>query len=257
MKSLEESVVQTMDGESKRLFQFLPFIMQDLWEFGSSPSMIVNLVRRHTPKDVELKVLDLGCGKGAVSVHLAHELKCSCLGIDAVKEFIGEAKIKAKEWKVDHLCNFETGDIRSRVKELDRYDVILLGSIGYVLGDYLSTLSLLNDHLNENGIIIVDDGYIEDGNDFSHPGILKKSIILKQIEQAQMELIDEFICDRYKLKNSDEYLFEKIVKRCNQLIEMYPDDSQLFLDYIIKQQEENEILERKVTCSAMVIMKKS
>jgi len=38
---------------------------------------------------------------------------------------------------------------------------------------------------------------------------------------------------------------------------MYPDNSQIFLDYIIAQQQENEILERKVTCSTMVIKRKN
>ena len=68
--------------------------------------------------------------------------------------------------------------------------------------------------------------------------------------------IDEMIIEENEMKDSDDFIFGKIVKRCNQLIEMYPDNSKMFLDYIKKQREENEILESKVICSTMVIKEK-
>ena len=34
MRSLEESVVTAMDGTNKKLFPFLPYIFQDIWEMG-------------------------------------------------------------------------------------------------------------------------------------------------------------------------------------------------------------------------------
>ncbi len=35
MRTLEESVVASMDGTESELFPFLPYILQDLWEFGA------------------------------------------------------------------------------------------------------------------------------------------------------------------------------------------------------------------------------
>lgn len=255
MKTLEESVVTAMDGTDKRLYPFIPFIMQDLWEFGTSAKVIKKLIKKHSNSHSNMSVLDLGCGKGCVCIKLAKEFGCSCIGIDAVKEFTGEAKTKAKEWNVDHLCKFITGDIRTKIDDLKKFDVIVLGSIGPVLGNYIETLSTLKSHLNKYGFIIIDDGYFDDENNFSHPQILKKKTILEQIAKAGMQLVDELIIGAEEIKTSDDYIFEKIIKRCNQLIEMYPDDSQVFLDYIIAQQQENEILERKVVCSTMVIKK--
>jgi ubiquinone/menaquinone biosynthesis C-methylase UbiE len=256
MKSIEESVVEAMDGLDKKLYPFLPFIMQDLWEFGTSAEVIKKLIQKHSQNFSDLNILDLGCGKGCVCIKLAKEFGCSCLGIDAVKEFIGEARIKSKEWQVDERCKFVVGDLRTKISELDKFDVIILGAIGPVLGNYKKTLSLLNEHLNKNGIIIIDDSYIDSENNFTHPQILKKNIIIEQINKAGMQLLDENIIAKDELKSSDDFIFEKIIKRCNQLIEMYPDNSQIFLDYIITQQQENEILERKVTCSTMVIKRK-
>ena len=132
MKSLEESVVTAMDGSESKLFPFLPYIFQDLWEIGASPEVIIELVHKHTKNHSDLKVLDLGCGKGAVSIKLANEFKCKCVGIDAVKKFIKEANEKAKEFGVDDFCRFEVADIREKVKELTHFDIIILGAIGPV-----------------------------------------------------------------------------------------------------------------------------
>ncbi|MBU4450784.1 MAG: hypothetical protein KKE35_05770 [Actinobacteria bacterium] len=61
MKSLEESVVTAMDGTDSGLFPFLPYILQELWEIGASPEVIIRLVRKHTNNYSSLSMLDLGC----------------------------------------------------------------------------------------------------------------------------------------------------------------------------------------------------
>jgi hypothetical protein len=45
--SLEECVVAVMDGTDKELFPFLPFILQDTWEIGADPEIIINLTQKH------------------------------------------------------------------------------------------------------------------------------------------------------------------------------------------------------------------
>jgi hypothetical protein len=64
---LEAKVVKSLDGEDDELYNFIPYLLQDLWEIGSSPEVIINMVKKHVGKS-NLSVLDLGCGKGAVSV---------------------------------------------------------------------------------------------------------------------------------------------------------------------------------------------
>jgi cyclopropane fatty-acyl-phospholipid synthase-like methyltransferase len=256
MKTIEESVVTAMDGSDKELFPYLPYILQDLWEIGADPDAIIRLVSNHFEEYADLKILDLGCGKGAVSVRLSQKLGCTCYGIDAIPEFVEFAQQKATELKTNHLCTFETGDIREKVKDLSGYDVVILGAIGPVFGDYFSTLSTLAKCINENGIFIIDDGYINDDSDFSHPLMLKKFNILHQIEKAGMELVVNDIMDRDDIKDSDDYIFENLKKRCYELIEKYPDRQNLFLNYIKKQEIENDILENRVIGTTMVIKKK-
>ena len=252
---VENSVVVALDGTDSKLFPYLPYILQDLWELGTPPEVVLNLVKEHTTNQSNLKVLDLGCGKGAVSINLAKELNCQCHGVDAVKEFIDEAKNKAKEFNVEEYCSFEHDDIRVRILDLRGYDIIVLGAIGPVLGDYFSTLTKVSKCTKEAGLIIIDDGYIDDESEYSHPLVEKRSEILKQISDAGMKLVDETIINKKRIIESDEHMYRNLKRRCQELIRIHPDERKLFVDYVKKQEEENEVLETKLICSTMLIGK--
>lgn len=255
-KTLEESIIEAMDGSDLDLIPFLPYILQDRWEIGSDPKTMIDLIRKHARDHSDLKILDLGCGKGAISVKIAHEFKCKCFGIDAIKDFIDEANRKAKEYQVGHLCHFEVGDIREKVKSLQGFDVIILGSIGPVFGDYSQTLRALKTCVADGGIIMIDDGYIANDNDYLHLLVQRKDVIDQQILDSGMELIDELVFNKEDIKESDSAIYENLEKRCLELIKKFPEKAALFKDYIQRQKEENVVLEEKITCAVMVIKNK-
>jgi len=253
-KTLTDSILAAMDGTDREIISYLPYILQDSWELGSDPATIVQLIQKHRPNLRELKVLDLGCGKGAVSVRIAQKLGATCLGIDAIPEFIEEATRRSHEFQVARCCSFEAGDIRERVKTLAGFDVIILGSIGPVFGDYHMTLMSLKNCLADHGLIIIDDGYIRDDSDFSHPQLQKRSEICHQIESARMQLLDELISAKDYIKDSDDYFFKIVRKRCAELSRQHPEKRELFENYVRNQVKENDVLENKIVCSAMVII---
>lgn len=253
MRTIEESVVIAMDGEDKNLYPYIPYILQDLWEFGASPEIIINLIKKHKSDFENLKILDLGSGKGVVCIKIAMEFKCHCFGIDAVKEFVDESIIKAKEHNVEKYCEFEVGDIRTKLFNKIKYDIIILGAIGPVFGDYHSTITGIKKRLLPDGLIIIDDSYINEVSDFSHPQIQKKSHILNQITNARMRIIDEVMISQEQIKKSNKYIFHKIKIRCEELIKKEPKNRHLFERYIKNQEYENEVLEQEVICSTMVI----
>jgi SAM-dependent methyltransferase len=256
-KTLEESIIWAMDGTDQQLIPFLPYILQDSWEIGSDPNIMIDLIRKHTRDHANLKVLDLGCSKGAVSVRIAHEFQCKCFGVDAIKEFIDEAERKAQEYNVDRLCRFEVGDIREKVKSLRGFDITILGSIGPVFGDYSQTLGSLKECVRDNGIIIIDDGYIANANDYAHPLVQKQDFVYRQIADSGMQLIDEVVFDKTYIKGSNDAIYESLKKRCLELIEQFPKKAALFTDYIKRQEEENAVLEEKIVCAVMVMMKRA
>jgi cyclopropane fatty-acyl-phospholipid synthase-like methyltransferase len=243
MKTLQESIATAMDGsQDSEIVSFLPYILQDFWEIGTPPEIIINLVQKHCKNYTGINVLDLGCGKGAVSVKLAEVLNCNSYGIDGIPEFIETSKEKAREHGVDSLCRFEIGDIREKINGLGKFNVIILGAIGQVFGNYYATLTTLSKHLTKEGIIIINDAYIEDTSEFQHPEILPHQEVLSQIKQAGMKLIDEHI------EETDTYAeeFENLQKRCRELIAKHPEKTVLFENYIKSQAEEYDVLENKI-----------
>ncbi|MCB1309290.1 MAG: class I SAM-dependent methyltransferase [Leptospiraceae bacterium] len=253
MKSVELSVVTAMDGVDQELFPYLPFIFQDVWEIGSDSETIIKIIGRHFKRHEHLEILDAGCGKGAVCVKAARSFKCKCHGIDAVPEFISFAREKAAEFKVERLCEFEVGDIREKIKESNTYDVIVLGAIGPVFGDYFETLSILSKHLNDSGMIIIDDGYIDDDSDYAHPFILKKQVLLRQINTSGMRLVENNVIKRESVGDSNDAILKNLRRRCVELIERHPGKKDLFEGYIRRQEAESDVLENKVVCSILVL----
>ena len=99
MKIIEESIATAMDfGQDTAIVPFLPYILQNFWELGTPPEIVINLIQKHCENYPNLNVLDLGCGKGAVSIKIALALKSNCYGIDGIPEFIETSKVKAKEF---------------------------------------------------------------------------------------------------------------------------------------------------------------
>ncbi|SBV98251.1 class I SAM-dependent methyltransferase [uncultured Dysgonomonas sp.] len=252
MKSLEESVVIAMDTTDTAIFPYLPYILQDFWEIGTSPKEVITLLERQKLNHAQLDVLDLGCGKGAVSIGLADKLRHHCLGIDGIEEFISEANSAAKEHAVDTLCEFRVGDIRKEIKDLGKYDIIILGAIGQVFGNYYETLTTMLPHLKDSGVIIIDDGYIENNDEVSQSSILNKEELLYQVEEAGMVICDEIKAGQEVFDNNEEDL-RLLVQRCEELKVKYPEKTSLFQSYIENQRKEYTTLEQDIICSIMLI----
>jgi len=265
VKTLDESVAAAMDGRDASIVPFLPYILQDVWELGTPPETVIGLVEKHilgrlgggrSDSAGRLRLLDLGCGKGAVSVKAAAKLGCSCVGIDALEPFIEEARRRAEGFGVAELCSFETGDIRIEVRELSGFDAVVLGAIGPVLGDWRETLEAISPCLERGGLVIVDDGYLPEGSNFTDPRVTTKAVLLDMIGKANFELVDEIVFGKEEMEDTDAIVFESLKRRCLELAEIRPERKNLFLDYIRAQEEENEVLETKIVCAVFALKRK-
>jgi cyclopropane fatty-acyl-phospholipid synthase-like methyltransferase len=256
-KILEESIITAMELTDKALVKHLPYIFQDWWELGSISEEVIKIIKKYKTNYSSINVLDLGSGKGAVSIKIASELKCKCFGIDGIDDFVNFSNDKSKEYSVDNICTFETNDIRTRIKTLEKYDIILLMAIGPVLGNYYETLTKLSSHLNNDGLIIINDGYIENGCNKDYPNLLKENELLKQVNNAGMEIIEKITINEFSnIDKKYENENKNIQKRCKELIEKYPDDKEALLGYIERQKREYEILTNEIIPAIFVIKKK-
>jgi len=68
--SVEESIAVSLEAEHS-LIAYMPHLIQDLWAMGCALKQIVEAASSLGLSAGEARALDLGCGKGAVSVRLA------------------------------------------------------------------------------------------------------------------------------------------------------------------------------------------
>jgi 2-polyprenyl-3-methyl-5-hydroxy-6-metoxy-1,4-benzoquinol methylase len=250
MSDVEEKLAKSLTAESTDLIPYLPYLLQDLWELGSSPKDIIEMILKYVQITEKTRVLDLACGKGAVSVQVAKALGCRVRGIDIIPEFIDFAEKKAKEYGVANLCEFEVGDIIKAVKVEKDYDIVILGAVGDVLGNPEETIQRLKSTVKKGGYIFIDDAY---GNDDSDSGYLNREKWLMFIQSAGVKLIDERFNEEDEIKSINDEQQSFILRRANELIEKHPDRAYLFESYINSQLAECDELENEISGVTMLL----
>jgi 2-polyprenyl-3-methyl-5-hydroxy-6-metoxy-1,4-benzoquinol methylase len=219
---------------------------------GCVPDDIVWMIREHAAVGEEAKVLDLACGKGAVSVHIAKSLGFSVKGIDIVPEFIEIAKDKAKEYGVTQLCTFCAEDIHKSVAREKDWDIVIYGAVGDVLGEAAQILEKLKQVLRPGGYLVIDDAY-----HLGAPGgqYLTKEQWAIRIEAAGYRFIAEKITDAEEIAALNRVQQAQIARRAQELILSHPQQKQLFLDYLESQREECEALENTLAGVVFILKK--
>ncbi len=248
--TVEEKLAKSLTAESVELIPYFPYLLQDLWELGSSPKDILGMITKYIQVSKDTRVLDLACGKGAVSVHLAKKLGCRVKGIDLIPEFIDFAVKKAQEIGVEDLCKFEVGDIIKSVTTEKGYDIVILGAVGDVLGNAEETITLLKNTVKRGGYIIIDDAYGDDENNEQYP---TREQWLKIFNRAGVSLIDEKVIEDDELVSLNNEQQELIEKRANELKEKLPEKAHLFESYIQSQQAECDELENEISGVTMLL----
>jgi len=257
IKEVEEKLACSLTAETTELLPFLPYLLQDLWELGSSPRDMIRLIKKHMPISENSKILDLACGKGAVSINIAKELGVKVYGFDLIPEFIEYSIQKAKELDVGKLCHFAVDDANEVVDMEKNYDCVIFGAAGNILGTPQETLVKLMKTVKTNGYIIIDEAYLPDGGgnenvQYKNYDYLTHKQWLDLFKDNELKLVEE-------VANVEEYDFDSdnkaIAARANELIEKYPEKRAIFEGYIQSQLNECDDLENNVVAVTWMLQK--
>lgn len=231
------------------LIPFIPYLLQDLFELGSSPDIIIEILASlHLGKKV--KVLDLACGKGAISIQIAQRLGFSCKGIDLFKPFIEIAREKALEAEVDDLCKFEVNDILNIIQKAKDYDVIILAAAESLLGEVDEAIGKLRNCVIDGGIIIYDGAFLNESSSLDNPdySVIKKyADTMRQLTSYGDKIIKEVLIPAKETMAINNAYTDLIRKRADELLLKYPEKKKLFFSYIEKQEAECSIIENDLT----------
>ena len=254
--SSKKSVADSLETD-EHLLPHMPYLLQDLWAMGCSVNQVLDVIETLKLTGKPVKVLDLGCGKGAVSVQIAAKYAYHVTGIDAMPEFLKVAKEKAKEYNVSHLCTFIDFDILQYVLEKHDFDVVILASLGGVLGSIKTTVEKLRAQVKKEGYIIIDDGYLKRRDRISRSGYghyRNYNVTKGELTGFNDTLLAEESTTEASKEINDSYL-EVINNRAQELIGQKPELAVQLKSYIQQQKEECDILEHELEGTIWVIQK--
>jgi len=252
----KKSIADSLETETK-LLPYMPYLFQDLWPMGCSANQIIDSIASLDFPSGNVKVLDLGCGKGALSVQIAAKFGFDVTGIDAMPEFLKFAEEKSAEFKVASLCTFINDDILNYAADKHDFNVVILASLGGIFGNNKQTIEKLRTQVFSGGYIIVDDGYLKKRDALNRKGYAhyqNYENTVKALTSSNDNLISEISTSESSKKINDEYL-EVIEKRCTELITQYPKMENDIMNYLEIQREECEILDKEIEGTIWVLQK--
>ena len=254
-------LARSLSADTTELLPYLPYILQDYWELGSDPGVMAQLIKKHVSLSDSTQILDLACGKGAVSVKVADRLRVKVKGIDITHAFIDYAKQKAKEYKVEDLCEFAVGDINEAVNTERDYDCVILGSVGPgVLGGPEESLNKLKAAVKPGGYILIEDGFIPDEDSREKIRHNKEVHLTEQqwlnlFEKAGLDLVET--ASGFGEGDLDSVSgMAAITKRANELIEKHPNKKAIFEGYVRGQQNEYDDIDDGLICVTWILRKR-
>lgn len=253
----EKSISNSLEAE-QHLLPHMPYLLQDLWVLGSSVDDIIDLVGSLKLSASKTTVLDLGCGKGAVIIQIAAKYGYAAIGIDAMPEFLEEARKKAGEFHVLQLCQFQEYDIREYALTKHQFDVVILASLGGIFGSFKNTIAKLRTQVRSGGYMIIDDGYLKTAKNLNRKGYQhykNHEETIKELTAFDDRLVKEIDTTEFNKRTNQEYL-SAIKKRGRELIAQDPGLQEDINAYIQVQVEECEVIDKEIVGALWVVRKK-
>lgn len=253
--SLERVIADSLECDDT-LLPFMPELLEDLLSLGSDPDTIAEMLEPYIGPGS--RVLDLACGKGAVSVVLATRLGCKVLGIDGMPAFINAAKQYAAKQGVGHLCDFHCGDIRTFRPDAHFYDAVIYGAAGPALGEMRACMTALRGRVRNGGFVVIDDAFRRSNHLSSTVAdrirdLPTREEFLHAFTAYGDKLIEEREFSPEKLKATNRMNNHAIACRTARLAERHPKQAALFCSYMSRQYYECHILEQCCQCATWLI----
>jgi ubiquinone/menaquinone biosynthesis C-methylase UbiE len=240
------------------ILPYLPELLRDMWALGSSPDKMIELIHPLKMPAQKTRVLDLGCGKGAVCIQLAKNFGFSVVGVDASEPFLSEAKIKAKEHSVDSLCQFIQADIRDYIKTAKDFDLVVMASLGGIFGGYADTVSVLRSVVKSGGYVLIDDGFLKGDEPLEKPGYthyLPEKQALEALTSRKDRLIRQMTLTDAENSAIDREYIQLMKDRSIPLIKKHPELRRLIEEYIFNQEEECDFIEENLSGAIWLLQK--
>ncbi len=254
MRTEEEMVAYALEAEPE-LLPYLPELLADLEELGSDAELITETIGKlGLPADA--KVIDLGCGKGAVAVEIATELGLNVLGIDLFEPFVTHGQNLATEEGVADRCQFLQGDIAKLAGTLDPVDLVVFAALGDVIGRLDETVAIIRRYVKPGGYLVISDAFVQDDGSADFPGFeqyAKHKETLARLTSQGDKLVSEVLPELDEEQEDDEGAM--IAGRATMLALKHPDMGDAFMEFAAMQSSENHFIEDNLVDAIWVLQR--
>ncbi len=240
------------------LLPFAPELLRDLDALGSDPELAAEMLAR-LDLPAQALVIDLGCGKGAVSLEIARQLGTRVQGIDLFEPFVLDCQRQAVELGLADRCTFQCGDINKLAGRLEPADVVVYAALGDVLGPLDDTVGVLRRFLKPGGHILINDDFLQPGGKPSFEGFegcLPHADTIALLEAhgdtvvaEEVESLEETVAENVEIN-------AQIRARANTLAERHPEYAAAFARFVREQEKECAYMETNLV-SAMWLIEKA
>lgn len=252
MESTNKDFLDSLDLTDQQMEEYIPFVLQDLWELGSVPDYIHQLIDKNVDSRKINTIMDLGCGKGAVLIYLANRFDFRGLGIDIVPEFIDSANRHAIENSVDNRLDFIAGNLLNYIDRKEKFDIVIYGYDSGILGDVYESVLRLRDSITDSGYLIFEIAFTSDHKD-KIEGIPTENELTEQLVKTNFRIIDKIFWDIDMIKTINKKNNHYIKNRIEELKVKYPAKTEIFERYMKNQIEECNLLENDLICSTWIL----
>lgn len=178
-------------GADPELLPILGELLAPVADLGSPTRRLAALLAAHGIGR-RSRVLDLGCGKGALAIEVVRATGCRVVGIDGFAPLVEEARKTAARAGLARRCTFVEGDVREasailRHRRAGAFDAVVMTG----LWDVARSAPLARSLVRPGGVYLLDDAV----RDPRHPGASEFADVPTRAEVARgiRELGDEVL----------------------------------------------------------------
>ena len=256
MSALPDAELAAFFQVDPSILHLVPELLTDVWALGSDPERVI---RQLQPAGLApgARVLDLGCGKGAVSLAVAEAFAAKVDGTDAFAPFVADAVRRAEAVGLAGECCFWCEDLRTTAAVARGYDAVLYISVGNVFGGPQDTVAALRRTVRPGGLMVFDDGYLASGDrGIAFPGyghMLSRRRTINGLTTFGDRLVDERLIPPDELAAQNRVIMQVIEVRAAALATRFPQHAAALAAYVAKEKAECEVLDNRVQCATWII----
>lgn len=262
-RGVEREVAASVDATADLLPVFGE-LFAELDGLGSLPVRTCGLLRKWGVGEGS-RVMDLGCGKGAVGVEVARRLGSRVDGVDGCAAFVEAARELAAKRGVEGRCRFLVGDVwAAAARARGGYHAAVMAGVAGVE----RAAPAVRRFVKRGGVYIVDDA-VERGTGGARPRASEErdnrgagaygGITLEEAEAVFSELGDEVVervvRRRADVERQNQVLYEKLARGARAVKRHRPGLGRSVDAFMERQRRANAALSERLRVVMWVVRK--